>query len=794
MKINVQRTAAFIAFLALVPLFGQGRPVEGRLPADFGTKAKQHIEALVKIGPRQAGTLNEGLAVGYIVDQFKAMGVPAIIEPFAFESFEASRIELKIGGENFTPAGLGIDPYAGGLSYSGPFVLLDPRALSSGPGSTSVEGKVVVTSEEGDPSLHFRIAALQPGFIVDLARTDFDRVLGLSVREISLTIRGGLINGISRNVIAHLGSNLPAPQIIIGSHMDTFRDSPGANDNASGVAALLELARHLKDLEIPDGIGLTFIAFGAEEVGILGSRRYVERHAEELRHCTLALVFDDLGGEGPVQVERTGGRSDQPQNPGVGIIPQAYIGRAWGGFRHPWSLLPPPTLFGAFGSCYHPIWLAACIDEAVKELEFQVQLTGMHGSDEMSFAQAGIATSGISAVNGRGHTQNDRPETVNIEKVKQCAETASRIIQKTWNHLKPSFQKKPIHPLSDHNPKDNLTRANLMAHIRLLASDELRGRLAGSPQGDIAARYIAERLRAAGVKALPGAPDYFQDVVWQSKDVSPASPSDSPSGAAGPISGRVPVHARNVVGFIQGWDSSLAGEFVLLTAHYDHLGVRSMNGAETVFNGARDNAMGVAALLAAAETLAAAPPARSILILATTGEEEGMIGSRFFVDHPLVPLRQIAFVLNNDGAGVYEPELWCIGGLERTTAKPLAEAAGQAHGLTTRPYPEKYRFLYAEGDSISFADKGIPSLTVSPGFTEGDEDRIRKYVHKPVDRVDADFDEVYLLKFCQAYAGLARAIADAETVPTRIRGDSLGAAVIRTPAIKMALKRACEED
>jgi Zn-dependent M28 family amino/carboxypeptidase len=767
MKKNVQRTAVFIVLLAFFLLKGQGGPVEGRLPADFGTKVKQHIEALVKIGPRRAGTLNEGLAAGYIDDQFKAMGVSAIIEPFAFESYEASRIELKIGGENFTPAGLGMDPYAGGFTYSGIFVLLDPCAPSPGPGSTSVEGKVVVTSEEGDPSLYFRIAALQPRFIIDLSRMDFDRVQGLNDRELSLSIHGGLSKGISRNVIAHLGSNLPAPQIIVGAHMDTFRDCPGANDNASGVAALLELVRHLKDLEIPEGIGLTFVAFGAEEVGILGSRRYVERRAEELRHCSLALVFDDLGGEGPVQVERTGGRSDQPQNPGVGMIPQAYRGRAWGGLRYPWSLLPPSTLFGALGSCFHPDWLAASIDEAIKELKFQVQLTGMQGSDQMFFAQAGIATSGISAVNGRGHTQNDRPETVNIEKVRQCAETADRIIQKTWDHLKPSFPKKPIGLLSNHNPKDNLTRADLMAHVRLLASDELRGRRAGSSEGDIAARYITERLRAAGVEALPGAPDYFQDVAWQPKDASPTSLF----GAAGPARGRVPVHVPNVVGFIQGWDGRLAGEFVLLTAHYDHLGARSMNGAETVFNGARDNAMGVAALLAAAEVLAAAPPARSILILATTGEEEGMIGSRFFVDQPLVPLRQIVFVLNNDGAGVYEPELWCIGGLERTTAEPLAEAVGQAYGLTTRSYPEEYRYLYAEGDSISFADKGIPSLTVSPGFTEGDKERIRKYIHTPEDRVDADFDEVYLLNFCRAYAGLARAIADAETVPTWIKGN-----------------------
>jgi len=769
MKISIQRVAIFIVLLALVPLQGRGRPAEDQWPADFSTRAKQHIEALVKIGSRQAGTLNEGLAAGYIAAQFKAIGIPAIIEPFDFESYEASRIELKIGGEDFAPVGLGMDPYAGGLAYSGTFVLLDPRAPSSGPGAASVEGKVVVTSEEGDPSLHFRIAALQPRFIIYLSRMDFDRVQGLKNQELSLSIHGGLRKGTSRNVIAHLGSHPPAPQIIVGAHLDTFRDCPGANDNASGVAALLELARHLKGGEIPAGIGLTFVAFGAEEAGILGSRRYVEKHAGELRHCSMALVFDDLGGEGPVQVERNGGRPKRPQNPGMSVIPTDYQGRTWGGLHYPWSLLPPPALFGLLGSSYHPGWLTASIDEAVKEMDFQVQFTQIQGSDQMAFAQAGIATSGISAVNGRGHTHQDRPETVNIEKVRQCAETAGRIIQNAWNHLRPSPPNKLIGPASEYDLTDNRARAGALAHVRFLAADELRGRKAGSPEGDIAARYIAERLRAAGVETLPGAPDYFQDVVWQRRDASPASVSGSASGAA---SAGAPVHARNVVGLIRGRTERLSNEFVLLAAHYDHLGVRSMNGAEWIFNGARDNAMGVAALIAAAEILAASPPARSILILAATGEEEGMIGSRFFVDHPLVPLSRIVFVLNNDGAGVFEPGLWCIGGLERTTAEPLAEAAGQAQGLSTRPYPEKYRYLYAKGDSISFADKGITSLTVSPGFAEADEERIFKYIHTPADRVDADFDEVYLLKFCRAYAGLARAVADSEKAPTWIKGDS----------------------
>ena len=757
MKAKAVFLVALAALSALAQAPGVGRPGDNRWPEDFGLMARRHIKALVAIGPRPAGTANENRAADYIAGQFRAMGIPSFIEPFAFESFEPAAVELRVGPKEFRPVSLGLDPYSRGLTYSGNFIVLDPRAPAAWPSPGDISGKAVVTSEAGDPSIHFRIAALGPRVIIGLAPGDFDRVRGLKGRELTLTVRGELMKATSRNVIARLGPDPPAPQIIVGAHMDAYRDNPGANDNASGVAALVELARYFKRLEIPEGIGLTFVAFGGEEVGLVGSRRFVERHAADLEYCRLALVLDDLGGPGPVLVERDGGRPGLPEKSGVGLIPRAYQGRAWEGLRYPWKLVPPPALFEVMGVPHHPAWLLASIEAAVKELGFDVQFTGIQGSDQMSFAQAGVATSGVSAPNGSGHTQNDTPETVDIGKVRQCTETAGWIIQEAWNRLPPVSPIRSLDPGPDHTPEDSLWRANAMACVRFLASDELRGRRAGSHEGSIAARYLAERLRAAGVEAFPGAPDYFQGVLWRTDDAPPASPTGQSS---------VPRQARNVVGFIPGRDPSLAGEFVLLMAHHDHLGAQQVEGAAVIFNGARDNAMGVAALLTAAEALALRPPSRSVLILATTAEEEGLVGSRFFVEHPLVALHQVLFVLNNDGAGVSEPALWCLGGLERTTAGPLADAAGRAHGLVTRPYPEKYRYLFEKGDAAPFAGVGIPSLTVSPGFTEGQEDLLTKYVHRPADRVDADFDEAYLFRFCLAYADLARAIADAKTVPS----------------------------
>ena len=313
-------------------------------------------------------------------------------------------------------------------------------------------------------------------------------------------------------------------------------------------------------------------------------------------------------------------------------------------------------------------------------------------------------------------------------------------------------------------------KAMHMSHVRFLSAPELRGRKAGSPQADIAARYLAEQFRSLGLEPLPGAPDYLQDVTWTAQ------------GDSGSASEATPQHSANVVGLVRGTDRSRAQEVILVCAHYDGQGVLREGNGETVLPGARDNAMGVAALLAAARSLAGKPGARSVLFLASTAEEPGMAGTRFFADHPPLPLERLAFVLNNDGGGVYEPSRWCIGGLERTTAEPLLRRCGERCGLATLPYPEPYRGLYEEGDSVSFARKGIPALTVSPGFRVVDE-RVLRTVHQPADRVDATFDENYLEKFCRAFACLVQEFANAGKLPSWQPGDPFapGAPGTRTP-------------
>jgi len=220
--------------------------------------------------------------------------------------------------------------------------------------------------------------------------------------------------------------------------------------------------------------------------------------------------------------------------------------------------------------------------------------------------------------------------------------------------------------------------------------------------------------------------------------------------------------APNVVGVIPGRDSSLREEYVLLSAHYDHVGTGG-DGPDTIYNGARDNAIGIAGLLAAARSLSEAPPRRSIILLACTAEEMGMLGSQWFVDHSPLPLSQLVYNLNYDGAGYNDRTAFTVLGYERTGIRPLIDRTAQwAHlNIIADPMPEQN--LFDRSDNVSFAAAGLPCLSFSPGITEMDETILAHY-HQPSDEADGlHFD--YLRQLSSAFVHLARLIADQAARP-----------------------------
>lgn len=234
------------------------------------------------------------------------------------------------------------------------------------------------------------------------------------------------------------------------------------------------------------------------------------------------------------------------------------------------------------------------------------------------------------------------------------------------------------------------------------------------------------------------------------------------------------VKSHNVVGVIEGTDPILKNEYVVVTAHFDHVGMGKKGGntytaADSIFNGARDNAFGTVAMLTAAKTLSLKPTKRSILLIAYTGEEIGLLGSKYYADHPLVPLNQCVFNLNSDGAGYADKTLVSVIGLDRTNCKAEIEAGCKAFGLGVFGDPSPEQGLFDRSDNVSLAAKGIPAPDFAPGFKSFDGE-IAKYYHQAADNPDSvDFD--YLLKFCQSFAYTARLIGNKPVKPYWTAGD-----------------------
>jgi hypothetical protein len=197
--------------------------------------------------------------------------------------------------------------------------------------------------------------------------------------------------------------------------------------------------------------------------------------------------------------------------------------------------------------------------------------------------------------------------------------------------------------------------------------------------------------------------------------------------------------APNVVGLLTGSDPVLRDTYVILTAHMDHVGIgRPDATGDSIYSGADDNASGTAALMAIARAFALLPdrPARSIVFLAVSGEEKGLLGSRWYAEHPTVPLENVVANINMDMIGRNAPDSIVVIGKEYSSLGPLVREVARANphlGLTVAPdlWPDE-RFFF-RSDHFSFAAREIPALFFFAGIHED--------YHRPsdtVDRIDAD--------------------------------------------------------
>ncbi|HXI63605.1 MAG TPA: M28 family peptidase [Gemmatimonadales bacterium] len=237
------------------------------------------------------------------------------------------------------------------------------------------------------------------------------------------------------------------------------------------------------------------------------------------------------------------------------------------------------------------------------------------------------------------------------------------------------------------------------------------------------------------------------------------------------------VHSANVVARLPGSDPTLARQAVLFTAHWDHKGIGPAVNGDSIYNGAEDNASGVATVLAIAQAAVQLQPRprRSLLFVSTTAEESGLLGSEAYVRDPLMPLAQTAAVINLDVTNVRGAtrDIDALG-VDRSTIGPMFEAAARTESLAVVHEPD-VRGSFYRSDHFPFAKAGVPAVSIEPGLNfigkpagwgrEQADLYNRTRYHQPSDEYKSTFTYRGMAQEAQVALRLAVAIANAPTMP-----------------------------
>ena len=232
---------------------------------------------------------------------------------------------------------------------------------------------------------------------------------------------------------------------------------------------------------------------------------------------------------------------------------------------------------------------------------------------------------------------------------------------------------------------------------------------------------------------------------------------------------RSDVESQNVAGILRGSDAKRRDEFVVVSAHLDHLGIGGAVNGDTIYNGAMDNASGIAAILEVAASLheTSAKPARSILFVAVTGEEKGELGSRYFAAHPTVPRASIVANVNTDMfLPLFPLKMLMVLGLDESDLGNDIRATAKAVGVSVQADPEPQRNRFVRSDQYSFVKVGIPALAMKVGYDVNTPEAAiaatwtAERYHAPSDDLNQPIDRSAAGKYVEVVRDLAVRIAN----------------------------------
>jgi Zn-dependent M28 family amino/carboxypeptidase len=248
------------------------------------------------------------------------------------------------------------------------------------------------------------------------------------------------------------------------------------------------------------------------------------------------------------------------------------------------------------------------------------------------------------------------------------------------------------------------------------------------------------------------------------------------------------VHSHNVIAKLEGSDPQLKSEYVIYAAHWDHLGIVDAVNGDSIANGAMDNASGVAGMLAIARAYQALPtkPRRSVIFIAMTAEEKGLLGSKYYAENPLYPLDKTLAAFNLDGVNQWgrTSDVTVIG-MGASTLEDLLDSAAVANHRTLSPDPEPEKGFYYRADHFEFAKKGVPAMFLDNGvhyvgkpdsFSKAKRDEYTEHdYHNVTDEVKPDWDLSGAVEDLGLLFQVGVRVADGTTWPTWKAGNEFKA-------------------
>ena len=302
--------------------------------------------------------------------------------------------------------------------------------------------------------------------------------------------------------------------------------------------------------------------------------------------------------------------------------------------------------------------------------------------------------------------------------------------------------------------------------------------------------YYPEILGSAAISTevahdlFAGTPISFEEARDATEASTPASVPLGFEVTLGKKTSHEVITSPNVVGIVPGTDPELKNEYIVFTAHLDHNGIGAPVDGDAIYNGMYDNAMGTSLLIETARAVASSPAKRSMIFIALTAEERGLLGSDYYAHYPTVPSDAIIANINLDMPLFLYPVADIIAfGSEHSSLEDTVGEAIVAEGFTLTPDPMPEENLFRRSDQYSFVRRGVPSVYLKPGFTSTDpsidgkavQDEHRKnHYHQPSDDLSRPVDWDSTVRFARANARIGFAIANEAGRPTWNEGDFFG--------------------